>query len=118
VGSPGGVAGFNGQTNLAQLRCGMNTVWPALPHPVLGIIDSDAAHHVSLLLAERALRQAVDDCLTALDVAGVIFAGFDICGLPTYAGGSVVGGGLAAVARVALACNDIVRFEGQIAALL
>lgn len=279
VGSSGGVAGNNGQTNLTELRCAMNSAWPALPHPTLAVIDSDAAHHVSLLLAERAfvnvaagharivinfdahtdyaaavpnlasLRcdnwgsftvrpvppvylnpiadayvmignktaglaapnplwgnttarfrqpvpaavpgmaapvapappsvpvagatialqmanminqlngmaaalnggpwagyavyvtvdrdvqqssftdygdgaypvatvwQAVDDCLTALDLAGAAFTGFDVCGLPTYAGGSVASGGMPPIARNALACADIVTFEGFIANL-
>lgn len=54
VGSQGGVAGNNGQVDLTHLRGAMNSVWPALPHECFAIIDSDAAHHVSLLLAEAA----------------------------------------------------------------
>jgi hypothetical protein len=54
VGNQNGVAGWNGQIGLDDLRGAMNTVWPALAHPCFAIIDSDAAHHVSLLLAERA----------------------------------------------------------------
>jgi hypothetical protein len=268
IGREDGVAGANGQCDLAELRCAMNGVWPALPHPVLGIIDSDAAHHISLLLAERAFAavpagrarivinfdahtdfsgavpavaslrcdnwgsftvravppvyvnpiadvyvmignkvqglaapnppwsntsarfrvpaaggvpqaaqpvagatiaqqiqqliamlngyaaamnngnawagytvyvtvdrdvqqtsytdygdgaytvaavwQAVDDCLTELDNNHVAFAGFDICGLPTYAGTSNVGGGMQPAGRIALACADVSTFHNRI----
>jgi hypothetical protein len=272
VGREDGVAGANGQCRLDQLRCAMNGVWPALPDPVLGIIDSDAAHHMSLLLAERAFAavpagharivinfdahtdfsnppdvaslrcdnwgsftvnavppvyanpiadvyvmignkvqglrapnppwsntiarfrvpgpaggvpaaaqpvagatiaqqiqqlivmlngyaaamnngnvwagyavyvtvdrdvqessytdygdgaytvaavwQAVDDCLTELDNNNVAFAGFDICGLPTYAGKSNVSGGLQPAGRIALACANVTTFHNRITALL
>ena len=58
VGQAAGGAGANGQTQLAPLRCAFNAIWPALAHPAYGIIDSDAAHHMSLLLAERAFAAA------------------------------------------------------------
>jgi hypothetical protein len=54
VGQATGGAGANGQTQLGPLRCAFNAVWPVLAHPAYAIIDSDAAHHMSLLLAERA----------------------------------------------------------------
>ncbi|MFC6080822.1 hypothetical protein [Sphaerisporangium aureirubrum] len=54
VGSQAGGAFHNGQVQLDHLRGAMNSVWPALANPCYAIIDSDAAHHVSLLLAELA----------------------------------------------------------------
>jgi hypothetical protein len=64
-----------------------------------------------------AVWQAVDDCLTELDNNNVAFAGFDICGLPTYAGTSHVSGGLMPAGRIALACTDVTTFHNQINAL-
>jgi hypothetical protein len=54
VGSQAGGAMHNGQVQLDDLRGAMNSVWPALANPCYAIIDSDAAHHVSLLLSELA----------------------------------------------------------------
>jgi hypothetical protein len=59
VGSAQGDAGCNGQTRLEELRCvlqaaGPPPTLPATANPYFAIIDSNAAHHVSLLLAERA----------------------------------------------------------------
>ncbi|MEO3808731.1 hypothetical protein ABGB17_06990 [Sphaerisporangium sp. B11E5] len=54
VGSQHGGAGNNGRVVLDDLRGAMNSVWPVLANPCYAIIDSDAAHHVSLLLAELA----------------------------------------------------------------
>jgi hypothetical protein len=271
VGRADGAAGANGQCNATDLRCAMNGVWPVLPHPVLGIIDSDAAHHVSLLLAERAFAavpagharivinfdahtdysssppnvaslrcdnwgsftvrtpaayanpiadvyvmmgnkvqglappnplwsntsarfrvpvpaagvpaavqpvagatitaqvqelinklngyavamnggpwtgydvyvtvdrdvqqsnytdygdgaytvaavwQAVHDCLTELHSNHVAFRGFDLCGLPTYAGTSHVSGGMQPAGRLGLACTDVTTFHNEIVALV
>jgi len=58
VGSATGGADNNGQTHLAAFHCVMNAggpapPFPATPHAYFAIIDSNAAHHLSALLAEH-----------------------------------------------------------------
>jgi hypothetical protein len=66
--------------------------------------------------------QTVDDCIDELahNIAPgpVTFRGFDICGLPTWAGISgAAGGGLTPAAKLALACTDIQRLLTDIHAV-
>lgn len=54
VGSQQGAAANNGATSFDQFRCVIRSVdgLPVAPHPLFSIIDSNAAHHLSALLAE------------------------------------------------------------------
>jgi len=44
----------------------------------------------------------------------VTFAGFDICGLPTWGGVSNIGGDISTIRRYAIAFNDILQFRNII----